>query len=77
VSVDPGVGSARRVDPDPASAGDPRQRGFEFPLDRPSPRLDLEPGEVRAVVFNHCAVAHWGILSDALLAARPAIHALF
>jgi hypothetical protein len=64
-SVHPGVGSACRLDPDPASAGDPSQSSFEFSLDRPGPRLDLVPGEVRAVIFNRCAIAHRGVLSDA------------
>jgi hypothetical protein len=63
-----GVGSSRRHDSDPASAGDRRQCGFEFSLDRPRPRLHLEPGKVRAVIFNRCAVAQRGILSNAFVA---------
>jgi hypothetical protein len=58
------VGSTCRHNLDPASAGDPGQCGFEFSLDRPSVRLNLKPGKVRAVVFNRCAVAHRDTLSS-------------
>ena len=36
----------------PLPVAEAGQRGFELPLDRPRVRLDLEAGEVRAVVFD-------------------------
>src|SRR5450759_3616116 len=65
--MNPGIGSTRRIDSDPVSTGDRCQRSFEFSLDRPCSRLNLEPGEVRAVVFNPCPVPHGHALSDAHL----------
>jgi len=56
--MDARVGSSRRVDPQPASAGERGERGLELPLDRPGSRLGLEPGEVRSVVFDPCPIAH-------------------
>jgi len=63
--VHPGVGSSGAIHPDadsPIEAGEDR---FELPLDRPFPRLDLEAGKVRTVVFNPRAKAHEGFLSKA------------
>jgi hypothetical protein len=61
--VDPGIGSAGPVDRLAFPTGQAGQRGLEFTLDRASSRLDLEPGKVRAVVFDPRAVAHEGLLS--------------
>jgi hypothetical protein len=36
---------------------DAGQRGLQDPLDRPLPRIDLEPVEVRSIVFNRGAEA--------------------
>jgi hypothetical protein len=47
----PGVRPAGPVDP-PLPIVEAGQRGLELSLDRPAPRLDLEAGEVRAVVFD-------------------------
>ena len=61
--VDTGIRAAGGGDPDPAIAGDRRQRRFEHSLDRPAPWLELEAGEVRAVVFDPCSEPHEAALS--------------
>ena len=55
--VHPGVGSACPVDRLTLPIAEARQRGFEFPLDRPDSRLSLEAEEVRPVIFNRGAIA--------------------
>ena len=60
-----GVRSAGPVDPLSRPIAEPVQRVFEDPLDRPFSRLDLEPGEVRSVVFNPRHVPHGDALSSA------------
>lgn len=55
--VDSGVCSTRAVDGLPDSTREVGQRRLERSLDGPSSRLQLEPGEVRAIVFNRCAVS--------------------
>jgi hypothetical protein len=51
--MDPGVGPAGPVDRLADPVAEARQCRLEFSLDCPDPRpLELEPGEVRAVVFD-------------------------
>jgi hypothetical protein len=55
--VDAGVRSAGPVDRLANPVSEARQRGFEFPLDRPDPGpLGLEAGKVRAVIFNPSSI---------------------
>ena len=55
--------------------GDPAieasERGLEDPLDRPFPRIDLEPGKVRPVIFDRRAIARRDALSSACCTAKP------
>jgi hypothetical protein len=63
--MDPGVGPAGPVDRLTDPVAEARQRCLEFSLDCPDSRpLELEPGEVRAVVFNRCAKAPRNTLSS-------------
>ncbi len=55
--VDPGIRSTGAVDGEPDSTREVGQRRLERSLDGPGPRLELEPGEIRAVVFNRRAVS--------------------
>ena len=48
----PGVGPSGPVDRLAHPRRQAGQRGLELSLDRPGSRLDLEAGEVRAVVFD-------------------------
>jgi hypothetical protein len=51
--MNPGVGSACSVNRPTNPIAEAGKRGFKFSLDRPDARsLDLEPGIVRAVVFD-------------------------
>jgi hypothetical protein len=63
----PGVGSTGSVNPQANASGEAGQRSFQFPLDGPRSRLSLEPGEVRAVVFDPCPVTDGRALSGANL----------
>jgi hypothetical protein len=56
--VDPGVRASGPVDPPPLPVTEARQRVFQDPLDGALPGVRLEPGELRPVVFDRCAVAH-------------------
>ena len=56
--VDPGIRASRPVDRHPLAPVEAGQRGLELSLDRPGVALQLEPGEVRSVVFDRRAVAH-------------------
>ena len=64
-SVDARVRASGPVDPPVLPVAEARQRVFQDPLDRPFPRIDLEAGKVRSVVFDRSAIAHGGGLSDA------------
>ena len=55
--VDPGVRPAGAVDRLPDPSRESGQRRLERPLDSPGSRLDLIPGEIRAVVFNRRSVS--------------------
>src|SRR5439155_1694038 len=55
--VDSGVGSAGSIDATPGPIAEAGQRLLELSLDRPGTWLDLEPGKVRSVVFDRCAIA--------------------
>ena len=71
--MDPGIGASRPVDHDPLASVEAGKRGLELSLDRPGIPLELEPGEIRAVVFTPRAVAHGRALSSAhVVAADPA-----
>jgi hypothetical protein len=63
--MDAGIRSAGPVDPLHHPVTEAGQCGLQDSLDRPFPRLDLEPGEVRSIVFNRGAEAHGGDLSGA------------
>ena len=71
LGVHAGVRSAGPVDPLLHPVTEAGQRGLQDPLDRPFPRIDLEPGEVRSVVFDPwrgtgtSADRPRGVLSDA------------
>ena len=66
-----GVRPAGPVDPPRRPVAEPAQRVLEDPLDRPFPRLHLETGEVRSVIFDRCAIAHRDALSGAWSSLRP------
>ena len=55
--VHAGIRPAGPVDPLRRPVAEAGQRGLQDPLDRPFPRIDLEPGEVRSVVFDPRAIA--------------------
>jgi hypothetical protein len=63
--VDSGIRSAGPVDSLRHPVTEALHRVFQDSLDRPFPRIDLEPGEVRSIVFNGGAVAHRHGLSAA------------
>jgi hypothetical protein len=58
-----GIGPACPVDPPFRPVSEAGDRVFEDPLDRPFPRIDLEPGEVRSVIFDPRAKAFGDPLS--------------
>ncbi len=60
-----GIGPACPVDPPLHPVTEAGQRGLQDPLDRPFPRIDLEPGKVRSVVFDPGAKAPGDALSSA------------
>lgn len=64
--MDTGVRPPGPVDPPDDSVVEARERDLEDPLDRPFPRLGLEPGEVRPVVFDLCAITNRCTVSGAL-----------
>ena len=64
--VDAGVGPTRRRDAHTPPTGHVGERRLQLSLDRPGPRLLLEPGEGRAVVFDPRAVPHGAALSGEL-----------
>ncbi len=65
--VDPGVGPARPVDPDPPPAADAAERRLQLSLDGPPPRLYLEAGEPGPVIFHPRGVPREATLSGGWL----------
>ena len=66
----PGVRPTRPGDPDAPATVEVGQHAFDLSLDGPSARLGLEAGELRAVVFDPCAVPHGAALSGDLRLVR-------
>jgi hypothetical protein len=60
-----GIRPACPVDPSIRPVTEAGQRGLQDSLDRPFPRIDLEPGEVRSVVFDPGAKTPGDALSSA------------
>jgi hypothetical protein len=70
--VYPGIRTTGPVDPPDHPVIEACQRVLQDPLDRPATRIDLETGEVRAVIFDPCSVSHRRALSGAVVGALPA-----
>lgn len=70
--MDAGVSSSGALDASRPAIGQSRESAFELSLHRPPGSLDLETGEVSAVVFNPRDVTNGGVLSGALCCAALA-----
>ncbi len=68
--MDSGVRSARAIDGLPDPSRESGQRLLQRSLDGPGTSLGLEPGELRAIVFNRRAEARRGALSSASTSCR-------
>ena len=71
--MDPGIRPTGHVESDGGLTRQVGQHALQLSLDGPTTRLRLEAGELRAVIFDPCAVPHGAALSGVLHLVRRSL----